>query len=627
MLTAIVKDDEHEPPYPSGSQEELYRQVDEETLITNHVSDNPSRHHIPKSSQKKRSSQKVNKFNKMLARDPRWVAHISAAKPRREAAPARLPIQRKRISEQRQIFWPNGAITKPPRRRCSAKKKHIGQMSSLVYCSYPPDNNAATKRLEKTNIPETKSNTVVTNGDILSTVFYRPSTSNKRSKENMEGTLPLSKSSTSNHSRHLKRETKSITKSNNSKNKIQISKMKHIQKVEIVSKTSKLKGVRSGIIAHTVPKRNGFPVVETVGDNGDLKTQKTSKFKNLNMGFQRPSTSTMTNRRKTLKTSCRGDIGTGFVAICKASTSSDGLSQNKGRDGKRHSKDSKTAKPQSKCDILATMFYRSSEQSKQSNSKKTHSHVKAKSTKTIDHPSVFNNISSHKKNSNDIGRRNDPKALNLSSKQGIVETMFYRPSKQWNTKEPRIDNDTERRLTPIKPSTSGSLNMVQNRNKFEVNQKQSTKRNSSQVVENTKEYFNRKHPKTCGKANKASKRKRLRTVEKQHEFEPRAKRAKMVKTKDKNETPSTSTGIVSSARRGHTDREHPPDIFKCMRKGRKYIKSRKRVRRKRKVEKDLCRLAQVRNALNIQREEDCDYKEAADGTCSNTNEETRNKGS
>ena len=496
-------------------------------------------------------------------------------------------------------------------------------MSSLVYCSYPSDN-APTKRVDTTDIPETKSNIVVTNGDILSTVFYRPSTSNNRSKENIEGALPQSKSSTNNQRSHLKGETKGQKNSHKSKIKIKISKHKHIQEIDNVSKSSKVKSVRSGSNEHKVSKSKVFPVVETVGDNGDLKRQKSSsKLKNFGMGFQRPSTSTITNRRKTLKTSCRGDTGTGFVAICKASTSSDGLSQNKGRDGKRHSKDSKTSKPQSKCDILAKMFYRSSEQSKQNNSKKTHSHVKAKSTKTIGHPSVFNNISTHKKNSNDIGRRNDPKALDPSSKQGIVETMFYRPSKQCNTKEPGSGHNTERRLAPIKPSTSGNINTVlHNRNKLEVKQRHSNKRKTSQVVENAKECFDRKHPKTCGNANKAFKRKHHTTAEKQNELEPRAKKAKMVKTKDRNEAPSTSSGIVLSARKGKTDKAHPPDIFKCMRKGQRYIRRRKRVRRKRKVEKDLCRLAQVRNALNIQREEDSDCKETSD---SRTNEETSNK--
>ena len=561
-------------------------QQEEEILITNHVADNPSRNHIPKSSQRKRPSQKANRFNKMLSRDPRWVAHISAAKPRREAAPARLPI-RKRISEQRQIFWPNGAITKPPRRRYSAKKKHIGQMSSLVYCSYPP-NNAATDREKRIDIPETRSNTVVINGDILSTVFYRPSTSKEASKENRQrDTLP-SKSSTNNQRNHVKRETKDITYRHDSQIKKKKTKAENVQEVNNVYKTSKGTGFGTGNNSSQVSKRKVTSVVETIGDVNLKRRNSSSELQISGMGFDRPSTSSITNRCKASKGSYHCDIDAGSVTMCKASTSSHGLPENKVRCGTRNTKGSNAHRSPSNCDILAAMFYRPSQLSS------------------------CHNSDSQEKRSDDKTKGKYIKTRKSSSKQSISDTMFGRPKKR-DTKAISCDNNrTVRCAALIEPSTSSNMSLIQNRNKIDIKRKHSIKRNSVHQMEYRSDSFDRAHPKTFDNSYNDLKRERHRPLEKRNEFEPAAKRTKTAKPIDQSETPSTSSAITSSAKRGLTKQRNVPDLFKCMRKGQSYIRSRKRVRRQRKIEKDLCRLAQVRNALNIQREEDSVCKDVED---------------
>ena len=595
MFTATEKDHKHNLTSSVGSQEEPCQQVDEEILITNHVSDNPSRHHIPKSAQKKRPSQNADRYNKTLSRDPRWVAHISAAKPRREAAPARLPIPRKRISEQRQIFWPNGAITKPPRRRCSAKKKHIGQMSSLVYCSYPPSNPVvAGSQVENITVQETRSNTVVTNGDVLSMMFHRHSTQRKRRRV-ITDELPLSKSSTSNKNCYQNRVINGETHSKTSKSKLKVSKRTRFQVDDIVNKVSKSKDLQTRIDAHKGSKRKALPVVERVGEYGDLKTQKSSsKLKILGMGFQRHSTT-----RRKMKKSHSGGNAEGTATLCKASTSSNKLPQKKDTGGKSHGNDLKTSKPSSKRDILAMMFYRPSSQS---NTKKPCSGVNDEGSMATCQASTGNNRLSENKGTDGKTHRKDLK--------------FCRRS----TKKPRSSDNAGNTPALIKPSTSNNQ-FVQNRNKTGVRHRNLTKRKCSQVMENTEECFDRKRPQIVANVNKTSTGKRLQAVESLYEFEPSSKKTKRVKTRDPTDIPSTSVGIVSTIRREPADLAAPHAIFNCMRKGQNYIKNRKKVRRKRNKTQDLCRVAQVRNALNIEREDSaCD-----EATSSSSTLETKRK--
>ena len=626
LITDVnVKDNLHEPS-PSRTHVDTHQQEDEEILITNHVADNPSRNHIPKSSQRKRPSQKAYRFNKMLSRDPRWVAHISAAKPRREAAPARLPI-RKRISEQRQIFWPNGAITKPPRRRYSAKKKHIGQMSSLVYCSYPP-NNAATDREKRIDIPETRSNTVVINGDILSTVFYRPSTSKEASKENRQSDPPPSKSSTNNQRNHVKRENKGITYHNNLQLKNKSTKAKNVPEVDNAYKTSKVTGIGTGSKSPNVSKRKVIAAAETTGDINLKRRNSSSELQISGMGFDRPSTSCLTNRCKASKGSYHCDIDAGSVTMCKASISSHGLPQNKVRCGTRNTKGSNAHRSPSNCDILAAMFYRPSQLSKQSNSKQLQSgSTKAKDTKILGRQSSCHNGDSQKKRSDDKTKGKYIKTRKSSSKQSISDTMFGRPSKKRDTKAILCGNNrTLSRAAFVEPSTSINSPLIQNRNKLDIKRKHSSKGKSVHQMEYGSDYFDRAHPKTFNNSNNDLKREHPGLLEKKNDFsEPAAKRAKVVKPIDRSETPSTSSAITSSAKRGQTKQRNVPDLFKCMRKGQNYIRSRKRVRRQRKIEKDLCRLAQVRNALNIQREEDSVCKDVEDNK-GTVDDDKNNKG-
>lgn len=156
----------------------IFNDLDEhqEQVITNTLSENPSRNHITTSSSKKR--RRAERLNRNLSRDPRWNVHTAAKSARRPDPPTR-PLRlssKKTLSEQRQIFWPNNPVPMPRRHVCS-KKKHIGKLSSLVYCSYPPNRpiNSQEQAKKKELATDRPSN-----GDILSMMFHRPSSSAKK---------------------------------------------------------------------------------------------------------------------------------------------------------------------------------------------------------------------------------------------------------------------------------------------------------------------------------------------------------------------------------------------------------------------------------------------------------------
>ena len=87
----------------------------------------------------KQHTRSVGRFRRRISTDPRWIEHIKEPIPRHDVSPQRSvsPDYGTRITDHRQIFQPSGSILILPQRfRCT--KPHIGQMSTLVNCSYPP---------------------------------------------------------------------------------------------------------------------------------------------------------------------------------------------------------------------------------------------------------------------------------------------------------------------------------------------------------------------------------------------------------------------------------------------------------------------------------------------------------
>ena len=135
-------------------------------VITNLLSDNPSRNHITASCSKRRC--RAERINRNLSRDPRWTAPSAANTATRADSPTPSSSNSKKsLSEQRQIFWPSNQEQAPRRHVCS-KEKHIGKLSSLVYCSYPPNRLVYSQgELKKKELAATRPS----NGDILAMMF------------------------------------------------------------------------------------------------------------------------------------------------------------------------------------------------------------------------------------------------------------------------------------------------------------------------------------------------------------------------------------------------------------------------------------------------------------------------
>ena len=138
-------------------------------VITNLLSDNPSRNITASCSKRRRSAERI---NRNLSRDPQWTAHSAANTTTRTDSPSSSNSS-KGLSAQRQIFWPNTPEQTPRRHVCS-KKKHIGKLSSLVYCSYPPNRLVYSQGESKRKEPAANR---PSNGDILAMMFHRPSSS------------------------------------------------------------------------------------------------------------------------------------------------------------------------------------------------------------------------------------------------------------------------------------------------------------------------------------------------------------------------------------------------------------------------------------------------------------------
>ena len=157
--------------------------------ITNLLSDNPSRNHITASCSKRR--RRLDKTNRNLSRDPRWTAPSATNTATRADSPPTPSSSnsKKSLSEQRQIFWPNNPEQAPRRHVCS-KKKHIGKLSSLVYCSYPPNRLVYSQgELKKKELAADRPS----NGDILAMMFHRPSSSSStRLDQTNEHPSPIS---------------------------------------------------------------------------------------------------------------------------------------------------------------------------------------------------------------------------------------------------------------------------------------------------------------------------------------------------------------------------------------------------------------------------------------------------